>query len=240
MGKDLARLNYGINAVREHMAARLAAMEQARAEEEDTAAKDSPAPPEKPADAPDAEEMARLQKSVMTAFQTLDQHFQLINGRLDGLATRDDELALAQDAALVALQAELNQSRARNSPPLWEMTARLSGLTVGFSEGTDLADSAATQHVLQQVAALLLEADPALGIRVVGYADFDGTDAVSNRVTSQKRADYILDQLTRLGVPAERLLAVGRATEDRVVNSDASGNDNRRVVFEAFLLKDSR
>ena len=87
--------------------------------------------------------------------------------------------------------------------------------------------------------ALLLALDASVGIRVVGYADFDGADAASNRITSQKRADYIQDQLTRLGSPIERMLAVGRALEDRVIDLDAAGNGNRRVIFEPFLLKDT-
>ena len=155
------------------------------------------------------------------------------------MAERDQELGQAQEAARVALQSELNQWRQRHTPLVWGLVAQLSGETVRFSESTNLADGAAAQAALAQVATLLLASDASVGIRVVGYADFDATDAESNRITSQKRADYILDQLTRLGAPKERMLAVGRATEDRVIDSDAAGNGNRRVIFERFLLKDT-
>ena len=186
-----------------------------------------------------SEELGRLESSAILAFQTLDQQFQNILGRLDEMAERDQELGQAQEAARVALQSELNQWRQRHTPLVWGLAAQLSGETVRFSESTNLADGAAAQAALAQVATLLLASDASVGIRVVGYADFDGTDAESNRITSQKRADYILEQLTRLGAPKERMLAVGKATEDRVIDSDAAGNGNRRVIFEPFLLKDT-
>ena len=75
---------------------------------------------------------------------------------------------------------------------------------------------------------------------MVGYADFDGTDAGANWITSQERAIAVVEHLVRLGVPAERLLAVGRASEDRVVDSDSPGNANRRAIFEPFLLENIR
>lgn len=184
------------------------------------------------------EELARLEHAAIAAFQTLDQQFQSILEQLETLAERDEALEQAQEASRVALQTELTQWRERHSPPIWDMTAQLSGVTIRFSEATVIADEVAAQEILQEVSTLLLSAEATLGIRVVGYADFDGTDSASNRITSQKRADYILDQLIRLGVPKERLLAVGRSTEDRVVDSDAPGNANRRVIFEPFALED--
>lgn len=184
-------------------------------------------------------DLARLEQAAIAAFQTLDQQFQSILEQLETLAERDEALEQAQEASRVALQTELTQWRERHSPPIWDMAAQLSGVTIRFSEATRIADEVSAQEILQQVATLLLSAEATLGIRVVGYADFDGTDTVSNRITSQKRADYIQDQLIRLGVPKERVLAVGRSTEDRVIDSDAAGNANRRVIFEPFELQDT-
>lgn len=187
-----------------------------------------------------ATEVAVLRETAMQAFQTLDGQFQVIVGRLERLAERDHELEQAQEATMVALQTQLNDWRDRHAPPVWDMAAQLSSLTIRFSEATRYADPGAADTALQQVSGLLLSADPSLGVRVVGYADFDGTDAVSNRITSQKRADAIKEQLVSLGVPEGRLLAVGRSTEDRVIDSDAAGNANRRAIFEAFLLEDTQ
>jgi outer membrane protein OmpA-like peptidoglycan-associated protein len=201
-------------------------------------APDMPASPQAEPEA--ATEVAVLRETAMQAFQTLDGQFQVIVGRLEGLAERDQELEQAQEATMVALQTQLNDWRERHSPPVWNMAAQLSGLTIRFSEATRFADPVAADAALQEVSGLLLSADRSLGVRVVGYADFDGTDAVSNRITSQKRADAVKEQLVSLGVPEGRLLAVGRSTEDRVIDSDAAGNANRRAIFEAFLLEDTQ
>ena len=202
---------------------------------------DTPAPPARSAAAVQRTEaeVAALREAAIQAFQTLDSEFQAILERLDRLAERDRELDRAQEATMVALQTQLSDWRERHSPPVWDMAAQLAGLTIRFSEATRYADPGAAQAALQQVSSLVLASDPSLGVRVVGYADFDGTDALSNRITSQKRADAVRQQLVSLGVPEGRLLAVGRSTEDRVIDSDAAGNANRRAIFEPFLLKDT-
>ena len=176
--------------------------------------------------------------SIRLAFRTLDEQFQAVRERLEELANQDIALKQGQEATLVALQTELNDWRTRHYPPVWDLAAQLSGITVRFSEGLHFAIPSEAEAALQQVSTLLLAADTSLGVRVVGYADFDGTDAESNRITSQKRANEIKQLLVSLGVPEDRLVAVGRATEDRVVDSDAEGNANRRAIFEPFVLKD--
>jgi len=188
---------------------------------------------------PDDAEAAAFRQSVMLAFRTLDGRFQAVKERLDALAARDRELAQGQEATLVAVQTGLNDWRERHSPPVWDLAAQLSGFTIRFLEGIELADPAKAETALSEVAAVLLAADQELGVRVVGYADFDGADPDSNRITSQKRADAVMAQLIQLGVPENRLVAVGRAAEKRLIDSDAPGNANRRAVFEPFLLENT-
>jgi outer membrane protein OmpA-like peptidoglycan-associated protein len=188
---------------------------------------------------PDDAEAAAFRQSVMLAFRTLDGRFQAVKERLDALAARDRELAQGQEATLVAVQTGLNDWRERHSPPVWDLAAQLSGFTIRFLEGIELADPAKAETALSEVAAVLLAADQELGVRVVGYADFDGADPDSNRITSQKRADAVVAQLIQLGVPENRLVAVGRAAEERLIDSDAPGNANRRAVFEPFLLENT-
>jgi len=178
-----------------------------------------------------------FEEASMAALETLDRQFQAVLTQFDEAAARDEELAASLDSTRVALETELAEWRDRQIPPVWEFTGRLAGTEVRFSQGTVFSDPAAAETAMQHATELLLEADSALGLRVVGYADFDGTDAEANRTMSQKRADRVRDQMIGMGVPDSRLVSVGRSTEDRVVDSDAFGNANRRVRFEPFVIE---
>ena len=93
----------------------------------------------------------------------------------------------------------------------------------------------AAEALLRRITAWLMEAGPEIGLRIVGYADIDGSGEPSNRITSQKRADAVRQMMLDLGIPGDRVVAVGRSTENRLVDDDSSGNANRRVAFEPFL-----
>ncbi len=184
-------------------------------------------------------DVAALRKSAALALQTLDKQFQAILAKMNALAARDEELARGQEATKVALQTQLTEWREQHYPPVWNLAAQLAGITIQFLEAQRYDDPSAADEAVQHVATLLLASDSSLGIRVVGYADFHSTDREANMIVSQKRADAIAEQLVSLGVPEERVLAVGRGGEHRIVNSDAPGNANRRAVFEPFLLEDA-
>lgn len=181
-----------------------------------------------------------LEQSSITALGTLDERLQALSAELASLRERDAEMAEEIENTRVALEAELVQWRERQSPPIWRLSAKLAGMTVLFSEGNRLADPAEAENTLRSVMGWLLEAGPEVGLRVVGYADVDGTGEPSNRITSQKRADTVRDMLTGLGIPTDRIVAVGRSTEKRLVDDDSAGNANRRVEFEPFLLPRSQ
>ncbi len=180
-----------------------------------------------------------LERSSITALGTLDEQLQAIAGDLAALRQQDLTLANELENTRVALEAELAQWRERHTPPLWRMSARLAGQTVQFSEGNRLADEPKTEALLRRIAAWLMEAEPEIGLRIVGYADIDGSGEQSNRITSQKRANAVREMMLGLGIPENRLIAVGRSTEDRLVDDDSSGNLNRRVAFEPFLRASS-
>lgn len=176
-----------------------------------------------------------LERSSITALGTLDEQLQAIAGDLAELRGQDAALANELENTRVALEAELVQWRERQTPPLWRMSAQLAGQTVRFSEGNRLADRAEAEALLRRIAAWLMEAGPEIGLRIVGYADIDGSGEPSNRITSQKRADAVRQMMLDLGIPGDRVVAVGRSTENRLVDDDSSGNANRRVAFEPFL-----
>lgn len=183
--------------------------------------------------------LAGLEHASFEALATLDQQVQSIGGHIEALQSRDAALAQALEDTRIALDAELAQWRDRQTPPLVALANRLAGKTVQFSEGNRLADPTAAERLIGQVGAWLLEAGPEIGIRVTGYADIDGSGEPSNRIASQKRAEAVRDAMIRLGLPADRLVAVGRSTENRLVDDDSAGNANRRVAFEPFYLPSS-
>jgi outer membrane protein OmpA-like peptidoglycan-associated protein len=180
--------------------------------------------------------MEALEQATMEALGTIDQRLQLMSGRLDLLDNADQTAAKALEATRVALHAELAQWRDRQITPLWELTGQLAGTTIHFAAGTDLANERAAENGIKRVANLVLSSNAEIGVRVVGYTDFDTDDEAANRVMSQKRADEIRDQLISRGVPPGRVTAVGRSTEKRLTSSDAFANANRRVAFEPFIL----
>jgi outer membrane protein OmpA-like peptidoglycan-associated protein len=67
-------------------------------------------------------------------------------------------------------------------------------------------------------------------VTVVGHTDSSGSDS-HNQQLSERRARAVLEELSRLGVPYERLSAVGRGEyEPRADNTSAAGrSQNRRV-----------
>ena len=67
-------------------------------------------------------------------------------------------------------------------------------------------------------------------VTIVGHTDSTGSDE-HNRLLSRDRAVAVLEELTRRGVPASRLSALGRGeTEPRSSNATAGGRAlNRRV-----------
>jgi outer membrane protein OmpA-like peptidoglycan-associated protein len=124
--------------------------------------------------------------------------------------------------------------------PVWDLTGQLAGVSLQFGQAVEYADPTVANETLAQVVSLVLAAQPSVGLRVVGHADFGGADPDADRITSQKRADAVRDQLVSLGIPAQRLASTGRATEDRVEDSNEFGNANRRVVFEPFMIRAAR
>ncbi len=177
-----------------------------------------------------------LEQASIAALGTLDEQMQALSRQIGDLRAHEGGIADDLENTRIALEADLAQWRERQIPPIWRLSANLAGRVVQFSEGDRYAESAQAEALLRTVAAWLLEAGSDIGLRIVGYTDFDGSGESSNRITSQKRANAIRDALVRLGIPAERLVAVGRSTEDRAVNDDSSGNANRRVAFEPFFL----
>ncbi len=100
---------------------------------------------------------------------------------------------------------------------------------VFFSSGTEYRDARRTASDLAELATIAKQGD--LLVRVIGYTDDRGASA-QNAPLSQNRADKVFSDLIALGVPADRLVAIGRV--DAIELSPFVGEDspNRRVEFE--------
>ncbi|MEQ9126076.1 MAG: OmpA family protein, partial [Alphaproteobacteria bacterium] len=86
---------------------------------------------------------------------------------------------------------------------------------------------------LARAAEIALAMPEGMRLRIVGYADSDGTTE-ANRITSKRRSDWALEQLARLGVPQARMVSVGRGAENLLSPDATDDSPNRRVEFEAF------
>ncbi|HWS35701.1 MAG TPA: OmpA family protein [Actinoplanes sp.] len=89
--------------------------------------------------------------------------------------------------------------------------------------------TAESRNVLKEVA-VLLEADPKLGLRVGGHTDSRGSTA-ANLALSRDRAAAVKSALVEYGVPADRLTAKGYGESRPAVPNDTAGHraENRRV-----------
>jgi outer membrane protein OmpA-like peptidoglycan-associated protein len=106
-----------------------------------------------------------------------------------------------------------------------------------FSDGTQLMSASLARKVLDEAAAAIKAST--LTVRVVGYTDEKG-DAAGNRPLAKKRADVIVQELVRRGVPADRLTALGRVDGYALSLAVGSASPNRRVEFEAGFRGEAR
>jgi len=150
--------------------------------------------------------------------------------RLDGLEARAAEAIAILDQRIDRIAQE---AQPRAASPVEAAQRQLGPLRIAFASLAQPADPDAAADALKRAAEVALAMPAGMRLRIIGYADSDGTTE-ANRITSKRRSDWAYDQLTRLGVPAERMVSVGRGAE-RLLSPDASDDSpNRRVEFEAF------
>ena len=84
---------------------------------------------------------------------------------------------------------------------------------------------------IARIVALMID-NPNLCYEVQGHTDNTGS-AASNLKLSQKRAQAVVDRMVKLGVPKDRLTAVGKGQEEPIADNDTEEGraQNRRVVF---------
>ncbi|MDH3692655.1 MAG: OmpA family protein, partial [Gammaproteobacteria bacterium] len=71
---------------------------------------------------------------------------------------------------------------------------------------------------------------------VIGYSDRHGSLLLNRRV-SQARAEAIAKRLIALGIPKQKILAIGRAQQNPLATEFGQESNNRRVEFEVRYLR---
>lgn len=92
---------------------------------------------------------------------------------------------------------------------------------------------------LFEIGANLLILDPALGIRITGHTDSQGTSDY-NLDLSEARADAVRAQYLAFGAAERQVIAVGKGEAEPIADNvtDEGRQTNRRVEFEFISLED--
>jgi len=167
----------------------------------------------------------------------------LPSGKETGTSSVDDDAETLADEAerlgtiLVAAVQALAVKKSLPQPVIAErepsVRERLEAWTranaVFFANDTEYRDPARTEETLAALARLLGEST--LIVRIVGYTDDKGAQS-SNSSLSLARAQKVVGDLTSLGVPASRLVAVGRLDGLDISSITGETSPNRRAEFE--------
>lgn len=106
--------------------------------------------------------------------------------------------------------------------------------TLFLRDETQFRNPKWAKALLRELATLVESAPDDLRVRVVGYTDNTGSASLNARLSTE-RAQTVVKMLTALGVPEDRLITVGRASE-KSIGSGENATYNRRVEFEIVFL----
>ena len=171
------------------------------------------------------------------------ERLSLITDRIGRLAITIElahRAAAEQAKAIAPLKSQIVDLAARlealktEPSPRQKLEAFIKSNAVFFTNASDYRDAAAAQDTLDQLAKLILGA-PGWMIRIIGYTDdVGGLQSQRNQALSQQRADQVLEELARRGVPRDRLVSVGRSASLELAPKSSAGATpaNRRVEFE--------
>ena len=164
----------------------------------------------------------------------LDRRTKELTGITTSMTQSTDAMANTLRRRINTLNARLAAFDVKPSP-----FARLRSWTdknaVFFTKDNDLRDPEQAGRQLRDLARLLAAAPQDVRVSAIGYSDPSG-GLVTNRRISQSRAEYIVDELKKLGVPGQRVVAIGRANEKLLSLATGDNSDNRRVEFEVIQV----
>lgn len=144
--------------------------------------------------------------------------------RVGGEIARRHTDTLASLDALRADLARLGEITPRQRLEQWARTH-----AIFFDKDSDYRDAKVSAAALDELADLIKQSDAL--VRVVGHTDEKGGQ-VRNAPLSLARARKVAGELTARGVPAARLVAVGRNDVANLSPVTGDASPNRRVEFE--------
>lgn len=162
---------------------------------------------------------------------------------VESAAAAEEVLAQAERVATLALalqrpvRIDPQQPVAPALSPDDQLRRFIDNHAIFFSTGTEFRSVGLAVEVLDEAARLIKVASRL--VRVVGYTDERGSE-VQNREIAQQRAATVVDELVRRGVPAERLVGIGRLDGSLLNPESGQSNPNRRVQFELGFRGETR
>jgi OOP family OmpA-OmpF porin len=168
------------------------------------------------------------------------------------LVVADRELKLSGDALYDAAPSQIRNNLIKDFPQGWQLKADISVKPaaapvdasvcqqlfaellargrIRFESGRSTLDpdSAGLLDRLIEVAFRC----PTTNIDIVGHTDADG-DAAANQALSERRAQAVVDYLTKAGLPAGRFTAIGHGSAQPLAANDTDDGKakNRRIEF---------
>lgn len=156
-----------------------------------------------------------------------------VSKQLEAIEARAGEAIALLDQRIDRVAQAAQQGQPRAASALQATSQKLGTIRIRFASSAQPANANEADQTLAEVSEIMLAAPAEVRLRVIGYADSDGTTE-ANRITSKRRSDWAVEKLASFGVPKSRMVSVGRGAE-RLLSPDASDDSpNRRVEFEAF------
>ena len=132
--------------------------------------------------------------------------------------------------ALLCVASIVMMSSCSNARRVARDVAEFISYDITFDSGSATLKPESDKEIAR-IVALMID-NPNSHYEVQGHTDNTGS-AASNLKLSQKRAQAVVDRMVKLGVPKDRLTAVGKGQEEPIADNDTEEGraKNRRVVF---------